>query len=89
MTLRIFNTLTREKQTFEPLAPGKVGMYVCGPTVYDMSHTGHARVYVAFDVVARYLRSCGFAVTYVRNYTDVDDKIIKRANERGVNAREL
>ncbi len=89
MSLRIYNTLTREKETFTPLSAGKVGMYVCGPTVYDMSHTGHARVYVAFDVVARYLRSSGFDVTYVRNYTDVDDKIIKRANETGVSAREL
>jgi cysteinyl-tRNA synthetase len=89
MSLRIYNTLKREKQPFEPLVAGKVGMYVCGPTVYDMSHTGHARVYVVFDVVARYLRARGFDVTYVRNYTDVDDKIIKRANEAGVTARDL
>ncbi len=89
MGLRIYNTLTKDKAPFEPMRPGKVGMYVCGPTVYDMSHVGHARVYVAFDVVARYLRSSGYEVTYVRNFTDVDDKIIKRAAEQGRAAREF
>ena len=81
--LRIYNTLTRSKEEFHPIEPGHVRMYVCGMTVYDYCHLGHARVLVAFDVVARYLRSLGYRVTYVRNVTDVDDKIIARANENG------
>ena len=81
--LRIYNTLTRTKEEFRPINPGHVRMYVCGMTVYDYCHLGHARVLVAFDVVARYLRSLGYRVTYVRNVTDVDDKIIARANENG------
>ena len=81
--LRIYNTLTRTKETFRPIEPGHVRMYVCGMTVYDYCHLGHARVLVAFDVVARYLRSLGYRVTYVRNVTDVDDKIIARAAENG------
>ncbi len=80
MALVIYDTLTQEKQPFTPLVPGKVKMYVCGPTVYDLSHVGHARAYVAFDVVVRYLRR-RYEVLHVRNFTDVDDKIIKRANE--------
>lgn len=83
MTLKIFNTLTRQKEEFKPLVPGKVGMYVCGMTVYDFCHLGHARVMVAFDVIARYLRHRGYDVNYIRNITDIDDKIIKRANENG------
>ncbi len=83
MTLKIFNTLTRQKEEFTPIVPGKVGMYVCGMTVYDFCHLGHARVMVAFDVIARYLRHRGFDVNYIRNITDIDDKIIKRANENG------
>lgn len=81
--LKIYNTLTRQKETFEPLVPGKVGMYVCGMTVYDYCHVGHARVMVVFDTVARYFRHCGYALTYVRNITDIDDKIIRRANDNG------
>ncbi|MFK4752550.1 cysteine--tRNA ligase [Oceanobacter antarcticus] len=81
MTLSIYNTLTRQKEAFKPLVPGKVGMYVCGMTVYDFCHLGHARVMVAFDVIARYLRHRGFEVNYIRNITDIDDKIITRANE--------
>ena len=81
--LRIYNTLTRAKEEFRPIEPGHVRMYVCGMTVYDYCHLGHARVLVAFDVVARYLRSVGYRVTYVRNITDIDDKIIARANENG------
>jgi cysteinyl-tRNA synthetase len=81
--LQIYNTLTRRKDLFTPISPGKVSMYVCGMTVYDYCHLGHARVMVAFDVVARYLRHLGYAVTYVRNVTDIDDKIIQRANENG------
>ncbi len=83
MALRIFNTLTGEKEAFAPLRPPKVGIYVCGITSYDFSHIGHARVYVAFDVAVRVLRARGFELTYVRNFTDIDDKIIKRASELG------
>jgi cysteinyl-tRNA synthetase len=81
--LRIHNTLTRRKEEFVPIEPGRVRMYVCGMTVYDYCHIGHARVMVAFDVVQRWLRASGYAVTYVRNITDIDDKIIRRAVERG------
>ncbi len=79
--LQIYNSLAREKQDFVPLRPGEVRMYVCGITVYDYCHLGHARMMVAFDVVQRWLRASGFKVTYVRNITDIDDKIIKRAVE--------
>jgi len=79
--LKIYNTLTRSKQEFVPLTPGKVNMYVCGMTVYDYCHLGHARVMVVFDVVRRWLRASGYKVTYVRNITDIDDKIIKRAQD--------
>ena len=79
--LKIFNTLTREKEIFKPIHENKVGMYVCGVTVYDLCHIGHGRTFVCFDVIARYLRSLGYDLTYVRNITDVDDKIIKRALE--------
>jgi cysteinyl-tRNA synthetase len=82
--LRVYNTLSRRKEEFEPLNPPRVGMYVCGPTVYDHAHIGHARANVVFDVIVRYLRWLGFQVTYVRNFTDVDDKIIARAAEKGV-----
>jgi cysteinyl-tRNA synthetase len=81
--LRIYNSLAREKQDFVPIRPGEVRMYVCGITVYDYCHLGHARMMVAFDVVQRWLRASGFKVTYVRNITDIDDKIIKRAVENG------
>lgn len=81
--LKIYNSLTKEKQTFEPIEPGKVRMYVCGMTVYDYCHVGHARVLVVFDVVYRYLQRLGYDVTYVRNITDIDDKIIRRAIENG------
>ncbi len=79
--LKVFNTLTRQKEEFKPITPGKVKLYVCGVTIYDYCHIGHARTYVAFDVIVRYLRARGFEVTYVRNITDVDDKIIRRAQE--------
>jgi cysteinyl-tRNA synthetase len=81
--LHIHNSLTKKKETFTPIEPGKVRLYVCGMTVYDYCHIGHARVLVVFDMVVRYLRARGFDVTYVRNVTDIDDKIIKRANENG------
>jgi cysteinyl-tRNA synthetase len=87
--LKIYNTLTRDKQVFVPIEPGVVRMYVCGMTVYDFCHVGHARVLVVFDAVQRWLRASGFAVTYVRNITDIDDKIIKRANENGESIGEL
>ena len=89
MTQRLFNTLTNQKEELVPREGRKIGMYVCGPTVYDMSHVGHARCYSAFDTVARWLRTSGYDVTFVRNYTDVDDKIIKRANELGVPPHEI
>jgi cysteinyl-tRNA synthetase len=79
--LQIYNTLTRKKEVFKPINAGKVGLYVCGITIYDLCHIGHARTYVAFDVIARYFKFLGYQVTHVRNITDVDDKIIKRANE--------
>ena len=81
--LKIYNTLSRDKQIFTPINAGKVRMYVCGMTVYDYCHLGHARVMVVFDMVSRWFRSSGYDVTYVRNITDIDDKIIKRANENG------
>lgn len=81
--LQIYNSQTRIKENFTPIVPGKVSMYVCGMTVYDLCHLGHARVLVVFDAVTRYLRYSGYDVTYVRNITDVDDKIIARANENG------
>jgi cysteinyl-tRNA synthetase len=81
--LKIYNTLARDKQVFVPIEPGLVRMYVCGMTVYDYCHLGHARVLVVFDMVARWLRASGYRVVYVRNITDIDDKIIKRAQEQG------
>ncbi|TMN40803.1 cysteine--tRNA ligase [Pseudoalteromonas sp. S2755] len=87
--LQIFNTLTRQKAPFKPLKEGKVDMYVCGITIYDFCHVGHARTYVSFDVMNRYLRYLGYDVTYVRNITDVDDKIIKRAAENNESINDL
>ena len=89
MSLRIYNTLTRDLQAFSPLEPGHVRMYVCGMTVYDFCHLGHARSMVAFDVVQRWLKASGLRVTYVRNITDIDDKIIRRALENGETIRAL
>jgi cysteinyl-tRNA synthetase len=89
MPLHIHNTLTRRLEPFEPLQPGQVRMYVCGITVYDQCHMGHARTNLTFDVVARWLRASGYAVTYVRNITDIEDKIIRRAVERGITIRAL
>ncbi|MBF0455068.1 MAG: cysteine--tRNA ligase [Magnetococcales bacterium] len=84
MTIQIFNSMGRKKEPLICREPGKVGLYVCGVTVYDYSHIGHARVMVVFDAIVRHLRARGLAVTYVRNYTDIDDKIIQRANELGI-----
>ena len=89
MSLRIFNSLSRQTEAFTPIEPDHVRMYVCGITVYDLCHIGHARMMVAFDVVARWLRVAGYRVTYVRNVTDIDDKIIKRALERNIPIRQL
>ena len=89
MALRVYNSLGKKKELFEPLVPGKVRMYVCGPTVYDSSHIGHARSVVVFDVIVRYLKAKGFDVTYVRNFTDVDDKIIDKANQLGIDSQEV
>jgi cysteinyl-tRNA synthetase len=83
MSLQVYNTLTRTKEAFQPLVPGHAGMYVCGPTVYDFFHIGNARTFSVFDLVARWLRATGYHVTYVRNITDVDDKIMERARENG------
>jgi cysteinyl-tRNA synthetase len=87
--LNLYNSLSRSKEAFTPIKPGKIGMYVCGITVYDQCHLGHARSMVCFDVIVRFLRSQGYDVTYVRNITDIDDKIIVRANERGLSINEL
>ncbi len=89
MSLRIYNTLSRGLEDFSPIEPGHVRMYVCGMTIYDLCHIGHARMMMAFDVAQRWLKVCGFRVTYVRNITDIDDKIIKRAVERGISIRAL
>jgi len=89
MTLRIHNTLTRATEVFTPIEPGHVRMYVCGITIYDFSHMGHARFMMAFDIVQRWLKTIGYRVTYVRNITDVDDKIIRRALERNMSIRAL
>jgi len=89
MTLRIHNTLTRALETFVPLEPNHVRMYVCGITVYDLCHVGHARMMIAFDLIYRWLRTLGYQVTYVRNITDIDDKIIRRALERQMGIRAL
>ena len=87
--LRIYNSLARDKQDFMPIRPGEVRMYVCGMTVYDYCHVGHGRMMVAFDLVRRWLRASGYRVTYVRNITDIDDKIIKRAAENRESIGEL
>jgi len=89
MSLRIYNSLTRAVEPFTPIEPGHVRMYVCGMTIYDLCHVGHARMMMAFDVVQRWLKSSGYKVTYVRNITDIEDKIIKRAVERGISIRAL
>jgi cysteinyl-tRNA synthetase len=89
MTLRIHNSLTRSLEDFQSIDPGHVRMYVCGMTIYDFCHIGHARMMMAFDVVQRWLRASGWQVTYVRNITDIDDKIIRRAVERGITIRQL
>lgn len=87
--MRLYNTMTRKKEEFEPLEPGKVKMYVCGPTVYNLIHIGNARPYVVFDTIRRYLEFRGYEVNYVQNFTDIDDKIIKQANEDGTDCESV
>src|SRR3972149_7791627 len=89
MALKVYNTYSRQKEEFKPLEPGRVKMYVCGVTAYDLCHVGHLRAMVVFDLIYRYLRHLGYQVDYVRNFTDVDDKIIARANQEGISAKEL
>ena len=87
--MKIFNTLSGKKDEFEPIENNKVRMYVCGMTVYDDTHIGHARTFVSFDIIVRYLRSAGYEVQYIRNITDVDDKILERSKELGMTPFEL
>ncbi|MCU7997303.1 MULTISPECIES: cysteine--tRNA ligase [unclassified Shewanella] len=87
--LKIYNSITRQKQEFKPINPGKIGMYVCGVTIYDLCHIGHGRTFVSFDMIVRYLRYAGYEVNFQRNITDVDDKIIKRANENNESCEAL
>ena len=85
----LYNTLTKKREEFVPITPGKVSMYVCGPTVYDFIHIGNARPMIVFDTLRRYFEHKGYEVNYVSNFTDVDDKIIKKANQEGVTAAEI
>ena len=87
--MKIYNTLTRQKETFIPLEENKIKMYVCGPTVYNFFHIGNARPFMIFDAFRNYMEYRGYEVTYVQNFTDVDDKIIKRANEEGISPIEV
>jgi cysteinyl-tRNA synthetase len=87
--IKLYNTFTGKKEEFVPISQGKVGIYACGVTVYDYSHLGHARGAVVFDLIQRYFRRKGFEVKYVRNFTDIDDKIINRAKEEGITAAEV
>ena len=89
MPLKIHNTMTGEEEEFKPIHGNRVNMFVCGPTVYDLTHIGHARTYIAYDIIARYLRYKGYSVFYLMNITDVDDKIINRAKERNLNPVDL
>ena len=89
MALRLYNTLSRRKEAFSPIEPGKVGIYACGITAYDVCHVGHARSAIVFDVITRYLRYRGYDVTFVKNFTDVDDKIIQKSNAEGVGISEI
>ena len=89
MSIKIYNTLSKKKETFEPLVEGQVGIYTCGITAYDVCHVGHARSAVVFDVITRYFQYRGYRVTYVKNFTDVDDKIITKANAEGKTISEI
>ena len=87
--MKLYNTMTQQKEEFVPIEPGKVKMYACGPTVYNYIHVGNARPIIMFDVLRRYFEYRGYEVTFVQNFTDVDDKIIKRANEEGISSSEV
>ena len=87
--MKLYNTMTQQKEEFVPIEPGKVKMYACGPTVYNFIHVGNARPTIMFDVLRRYFEYRGYEVTFVQNFTDVDDKIIKRANEEGISSAEV
>ena len=87
--MQIYNTLTRRREEFVPLKDKEVKIYVCGPTVYDFFHIGNARVFITFETFRRFLKYRGYKVTYVQNFTDIDDKLIKRANEEGISVKEL
>ena len=87
--MKIYNTMTREKQEFVPITPGEVKMYSCGPTVYDYFHIGNARPFIIFDTMRRYLEYTGYKVTFVQNFTDIDDKMINRANKEGITVKAL
>ncbi|MDD3920887.1 MAG: class I tRNA ligase family protein, partial [Eubacteriales bacterium] len=87
--MQIYNTMTRKKEELVPRVPGKIGMYACGPTVYNFFHLGNARPFIVFDTLRRYLEYKGFEVTFVQNFTDIDDKMIRRANEEGTTVKEL
>ena len=87
--MKIYNTLTRRKEEFVPIEEGKVKMYVCGPTVYNFFHIGNARPFIIFDSLRRYLEYIGYDVTFVQNFTDIDDKMIKKANEEGVTVKDI
>ncbi len=87
--IKVYNTMTRKKEEFTPINENRIKMFVCGPTVYDKSHIGHGRTYIAFDIIARYLKYKGYSIFYLQNITDIDDKIIKRANELGVEPLKL
>ena len=87
--MKIYNTMSKRKEEFVPLEEGKVKMYVCGPTVYNFIHIGNARPFIVFDTMRRYLEYQGYKVTFVQNFTDIDDKMIKRANEEGITVKEL
>ncbi len=89
MTLRVYNTLSRTKEPFQTVQPGKVGIYLCGPTVYDRAHIGHMVGPVIFDTIKRFLVHCGYQVTWVVNITDVDDKLIEKARERGISMSDV
>ena len=87
--MQIYNSMTRKKEEFKPIHEGKVGIYACGPTVYNFFHIGNARPFIVFDVLRRYLEYRGYEVTFVQNFTDIDDKMIKKANEEGVTVKDI
>ena len=87
--MKIYNTLTRKKEEFIPIIPGEVNMYVCGPTVYNFFHIGNARTFIVFDTIRRYFEYRGYKVKFIQNFTDIDDKMINKANDEGITVKEL